>query len=436
MVARSRRLGQVLVLLAVCMPYLPTVAQAGPPDQPARATALVEAVNQFRAEYGLPALVIHPALMAAAQAHVEWMARTYTYSHTGEGGSTPTSRAAAAGYPVGVVYENVEGGTQLTPQEAVGWWTGDSVHLGTMLLRRGVHIGAGYAENDQQQLYVLEVAWPSKAAADQAPSGDTAAQPNAEQPATEERVIPAAVPVIRSTPGPDGSIVHEVQPGQTAWTIAAVYGVALADLVQINHLGPQAVVRPGDRIIVRLGEGQTPPPVPTAPATHVVKEGETLWTVAALYGLTLDELLALNGLERGAVLHPGDELRIREPDPTATPTEPPTVTNTVAPPTLTMTAAPTATFTASTRVTSTAVPSATATATRVPPTGTPTPTWTVSPAPTVIPTPSPDPALTSRSGDGSTEKAILFGAIVAIVGIGAIMTAGGLALFLKGRDRP
>jgi LysM repeat protein len=419
----ARRVCRVLVLLVVCVPCLPTAARAGPPDQPSRALALVEAVNQYRADHGLPALEIHPALMAAAQAHVEWMARTYTYSHTGEGGSTPTSRAAAAGYPVGIVYENVEGGTALTPQEAVGWWTQDSVHLGTMLLKRGVHVGAGYAENDQQQLYVLEVAWPSQAAAGQAPSGDSESQPDTQQPTAEAQAVPAAVPVVKSTPGPDGSIVHEVQPGQTAWTIAAVYGVDLADLVRINHLGPHAVVRPGDRIIVRLGEGQTPPPAPTAPVTHTVKEGETLWTVAALYGITLDDLLALNGLERGAILHPGDELRIRAPDPTAAPTEPPTVTATAAPLRSTATLAPTATATA--RATFTPVPSATATATPAPPTGTPTPTSS--------PTRTSAAAVSSpASGGGRTEKAVLFGAIVAIVGVGAIMVAGGLALFLKG----
>jgi LysM repeat protein len=421
---------RVLVLLAVGVSFLPTAARAGPRDQPSRATALVEAVNQFRADHGLPALEIHPALMAAAQGHVEWMARNHTYSHTGEGGSTPTSRAAAAGYPVGIVYENVEGGTELTPQEAVGWWTQDSVHLGTMLLKQGVHIGAGYAENDQQQLYVLEVAYPSTAAAAQAPSGDGEGQSDTGQPATEVQAVPAAVPVVRSTPGPDGSIVHEVQPGQTAWTIAAVYGVPLADLVQINHLGPRAVVRPGDRIIVRLGEGQTPPPAPTAPVTHTVQEGETLWTVAALYGLTLDGLLALNGLERGAILHPGDELRIREPDPTATPTEPPTVTDTAAPPTPTATQTPPPTSTATAHATVTPVPSATGTTTPAPPTATPTPTWTPS-STMAVATSSPVPPLTS-GGDGGTGNAVLFSAVVAIVGIGAIMVAGGLALFLKG----
>jgi LysM repeat protein len=328
------------------------------------------------------------------------------------------------------VYENVEGGTELTPQEAVGWWTQDSVHLGTMLLKQGVHIGAGYAENDQQQLYVLEVAWPSPAAAAQAPSRDGESQSDAEQPATEAQTVPVAVPVVRSTPGADGSIVHEVQPGQTAWAIAAVYGVDLADLVQLNHLGPRAVVHPGDRIIVRLGEGQTPPPAPTAPVTHTVQEGETLWTVAALYGLTLDDLLALNGLERGAILHPGDQLRVRAPDPTGTPTESPTVTDTTAPPTPTATQAPSLTFTATARATVTPIPSSTATATSAPPTNTFAPTWTPSSGITVV-TPSAAPPLTS-SGDGRTGDAVLFGAIVAIVGLGAIMVAGGLALFLKG----
>jgi hypothetical protein len=48
-----------------------------------------------------------------------------------------------------------------------------------------------------------------------------------------------------------------------------------------------------------------------------------------------------------------------------------------------------------------------------------------------VATPSPVPPLTS-GGDGGTGNAVLFSAVVAIVGIGAIMVAGGLALFLKG----
>jgi hypothetical protein len=45
-----------------------------------------------------PPLAFHPVLIAASRVHSDWMLATGIFSHTGAGGSTPTSRAAALGY--------------------------------------------------------------------------------------------------------------------------------------------------------------------------------------------------------------------------------------------------------------------------------------------------------------------------------------------------
>ncbi|MCA9891082.1 MAG: LysM peptidoglycan-binding domain-containing protein, partial [Anaerolineae bacterium] len=70
-----------------------------------------------------------------------------------------------------------------------------------------------------------------------------------------------------------------------------------------------------------LGPDVTPP----APVlrTHVVREGESAWTIAATYRLTLDQLLEINHLERPVILHPGDELIVQMPLAEATPTPTP-----------------------------------------------------------------------------------------------------------------
>lgn len=354
---------------------------AGPTPQRAaaqsgRAYELVEALNRYRAALGLPALEIHPSLMAAAQGHAEWMARTYTYSHTGEGGTSPGDRAAAAGFSGSQVYENVEGGTALTPEEAIGWWDRDWVHQNTMRLPSHTHVGAGYAENDQQQLYVLMVGKVGGAVARPAAAvARTAPEPTDTQ-------GPIAIPVVRSAPREDGSVWHVVQMGQTTWDIAVVYGVSLDDLLALNGLARGTPVHPGDELLVRLGEGQVPPPTQTPQLVHVVQQGETLWTVAALHGLTLDDLLALNGLARGHIVHPGDELLIRAPDPTATPTpSPPPVT--VTPP-----------------------PSSTATplSTRTPPSPTLTPTVTAAVTVTTAPPPSETPPATAPPTQSSAPQ--------------------------------
>jgi hypothetical protein len=74
---------------------------------------------------------------------------------------------------------------------------------------------------------------------------------------------------------------------------------------------------------------------------HIIQPGETLWTVAAVYGVDLNELLALNGFADTPILQQGDVILVK-PAFTATPTEapPPTVTVTPLPPPATTTPAP------------------------------------------------------------------------------------------------
>jgi LysM repeat protein len=264
------------------------------------------------------------------------MAATQQYSHTGEGGSTPQSRATAAGY-AGTVYENMQFGTDLTAEGAVYWWQQDSIHLTTMLLPQHVHIGVGYATGSGMYIFVLMVGKPSKTVPVTKSTAEIATKSTAaltsltpEKTATEPPIV---VPILINTPGQDGSLIHIVQQGQTAWAIAARYGINLAELQRLNNLRSGALLRPGDRIIIRLGQGQAPPATPTQPTTHLVQPGETLWTIAARYGLTLDELLALNHLTRGAIVRPNDVIRLVAPAPTVLPSQVPTQTAPVPTPT-------------------------------------------------------------------------------------------------------
>jgi LysM repeat protein len=130
-------------------------------------------------------------------------------------------------------------------------------------------------------------------------------------------------------PTPTPPTAHLVREGETMWTIAARYRVSLSDIFWLNGLTEDSVLQPGTEIVVRLGEGVTPPPTPTPQMSHFVKSGDTLLGIAFRYGLTLDQLLSYNNLQTSSVLQIGDELRIRLPAATTTPFP----TNTAAPPT-------------------------------------------------------------------------------------------------------
>lgn len=286
--------------------------------QPDEATAMIALVNEYRAARGLNVLEVHPSLMIAAQSHVDWMVRTGNFGHTGEGGSTPAQRAAEAGYPTAgwYVYENWTGGS--TPAEALAWWDQSPVHHQTLNLQGFDHIGVGYAPNGRRGIYVLIVAQPSlPAAGDDSDSSDG---PTA-IPGTPTPTPYYVAPLIRAEPDEEGTIFHVVGQGQTAWDIAIVYGVELDDMLALNGLKRPAILHPGDEIIVLLGPNATPPP--RMPTSHIVQEGESAWTIAAIYGITVDELLTANELVRPAILQPGDEIIVPPPQPTLTPTPAP-----------------------------------------------------------------------------------------------------------------
>ncbi len=282
-------------------------AQAGPTSE------ILRLVNQVRAGYGLPPLIWDGTLAAAAQNQANYMATNNIYSHTGAGGSSPQSRALSAGYP-GHATENIVGGTNLTPSQGVVWWQNSAIHFNTMISQRYIHAGAGFAQGHDQNFYTLVVGVPS----------GQGASATLNVPVPGDETLAAVAPIILAEPGEDGGIKHVVGPGHSFWAIAARYEIPLDQLYLYNNFTEDSVINPGDVLIIRLADGQEPPPTPTPPASHIVKEGDSLWTIAAWYKLSLEELLWLNSMEEDSLVHAGNEVKIRllpgeQPPPTATP---------------------------------------------------------------------------------------------------------------------
>jgi LysM repeat protein len=234
-------------LLACCCLFAFSTAQAL--NDPA--SEIIYRVNALRAQYGVPAYQVDPILMAVAQAQASWSAVNNHMGHDGPGGSSPDDRAQAAGYGGGnrsFAIENVASGTASlnTPELVVTMWQGDWGHLNAMISPDYEDIGVGFAEANEFSWYVMMVGWVDESES----SRNTASQ---ETPAA---YIPH-VPFEINEPDENGATFHEVQIGQTAWTIAAKYGIELADLLELNNLTEDSVLHPGDKLLIR------PPDLPT-----------------------------------------------------------------------------------------------------------------------------------------------------------------------------
>lgn len=106
---------------------------------------VVDLTNQQRAEAGLPALILDPALCNAAQAHSDDMASHDFFGHTGSDGSTLVQRLTAAAYgPIYFCGENIAAG-QPSPEEVIDAWMRSPSHRENILSPNYHQIGVGYA---------------------------------------------------------------------------------------------------------------------------------------------------------------------------------------------------------------------------------------------------------------------------------------------------
>ncbi len=112
----------------------------------------------------------------------------------------------------------------------------------------------------------------------------------------------ASQPVARTASATDEPITHVVRSGESPWSIAREYGVSLGSLQSWNDLDGDAVVRPGDRLEIR-GARVT---------TYRVRSGDTLSQIAERHGVGTSALLRVNGLTSRSVIRPGQVLRIPE----------------------------------------------------------------------------------------------------------------------------
>ena len=120
-----------------------------------------------------------------------------------------------------------------------------------------------------------------------------------------------------------------VKDGDTLWDLANEYGTSVEKLQTLNNLSGD-LIKPGQKLTVAgstAKTSETTTTTSTVSANHVtytVQEGDSLYTIAQAYGVTVDSLRSSNDVD--SVIVPGQILTIN--DPTKTPATTSTATTT------------------------------------------------------------------------------------------------------------
>jgi len=118
-------------------------------------------------------------------------------------------------------------------------------------------------------------------------------------------------------------VVHQVGWGENLHRIANHFGVTVEAIVAANGLDGPDRIYVGQKLVIPVAGssgGEAAAPTAARPATHVVQPGENLFRIGLRYGLTTDQLAAANGMTRSSTLYAGQTLQI--PDGTGVPTGP------------------------------------------------------------------------------------------------------------------
>ena len=127
--------------------------------------------------------------------------------------------------------------------------------------------------------------------------------------------IPAGVVADPAPRLQQRTVQHTVQRGDNLSAIADQYDLTLDELLAHNGLEQTSVIHPGDEISIPVPDHQAPALDPSEAvgvitALYTVRQGDIAASIARRHGITLAELIQLNGGRDLNLIRPGDALTV------------------------------------------------------------------------------------------------------------------------------
>ena len=98
-------------------------------------------------------------------------------------------------------------------------------------------------------------------------------------------------------------IIYTVQPGDTLYSIARLYGSTIQGIIDANNIANPNLIYPGSVILIPVEEEylETPP----GSLIYTVQPGDTLYIISLLFKISIQRILELNDIPDPSVIYPG-----------------------------------------------------------------------------------------------------------------------------------
>jgi LysM repeat protein len=220
---------------------------------------------------------------------------------------------------------------QMPDREELAAW------MSTVLPTLEFAVGAGTLEPEEAVGTLPAVTptpeWPTDTPTPEEVEATATPTPELPTPTPMETSTPTATPALTSTPGLQGSNTYVVVPGDTLSAIARRFGVTVEAIARVNNIVDVATLRVGQQLTIPQTSEALLPSSQAESTVYVVAPGDTLGIIARRFGVTVEELARLNGIEDTSRLQVNQRLLIpasamAQPTPTPKPTPTPAPTPT------------------------------------------------------------------------------------------------------------
>ncbi len=123
-------------------------------------------------------------------------------------------------------------------------------------------------------------------------------------------LLPFAGLTANAAPAKSGCFYYTVCWGDSLSSIAARFGDNVWSLAARNGIANPNYIRAGQVLTVCGWSAPPPPPPPPTGQWHRVQWGQTLWSIANMYGTTPWAIASLNGIYNMNRIYAGQWLRI------------------------------------------------------------------------------------------------------------------------------
>jgi LysM repeat protein len=103
------------------------------------------------------------------------------------------------------------------------------------------------------------------------------------------------------------TIVHIVQSGETLYSIARSYGVDMWAIARANGITNPNHIYAGQRLVIPIGQADG---IRHTATVHIVQSGETLYSIANRYGVSMWAIARANGVTNPNLIYVGQRLAI------------------------------------------------------------------------------------------------------------------------------